>query len=78
MEKHLEVWKNLAHKLPKAQRLKDGWNQKPRKRMIHAKEGGGGTECKRDVMISFNDSPAKWSASFQSMSHSHKSCRLLG
>lgn len=32
MEKHLEVWKNLAHKLPKARSsLEDGWNQKPRK-----------------------------------------------
>jgi len=28
---------------------------------------------KKHVMISFNDSPAKWRASFQGMSYSHKS-----
>lgn len=68
MEKHLEVWKNLAHKLLKA---RSAWK-------MDEIRSQGKAACvprnkKKHVMISFNDSPAKWRASFQGMSYSHKS-----
>lgn len=68
MEKHLEVWKNLAHQLLKA---RSAWK-------MDEIRSQGKAACvprnkKKHVMISFNDSPAKWRASFQGMSYSHKS-----